>query len=260
MRPDLPGAQAAGHWDTLPGPGTLAQGNVDDPYLGRLIPLNANLTGPGATTNNHYTVYSLFAEQRAGGLAVEVGYRRRQYWRDNRAVGTGGLLGDPNPVIPGAYFADADSRLAAGRAPGTLLPDIGAPNPYAGKLYVEGSAQTRIFDERSDQFRANVGYELDLTKLHRWLGRLAVSAIWQKDENWGNTWVEVERNLAPNNNSSSTRRPTRSCAARTSTSPRPEEREARSIRGRIRSRHPGSGADSSTMLPPATAAPMTRAG
>ena len=29
MRPDLPGTQAAGHWDTVPGAGTLAQGNVD---------------------------------------------------------------------------------------------------------------------------------------------------------------------------------------------------------------------------------------
>lgn len=200
MRPDLPGTQAAGHWDTLPGAGTLAQGNVDDPYLGQLIPANANLAGPGSTTNNHYTVYSVFLEQRLGSLAVEAGYRRRRYWRDNHAVGISGLIGDPNPVIPGAYLADGDSRLAAGRDPGTLLPNVGASNPWAGKLYVEGSAQTRIFDEDSDQFRANVGYDLDLTGLHRWLGRLALSGLWQRDGNWGNTWVEVERNLAPNNN------------------------------------------------------------
>ena len=200
MRPDIAGVQAAGHWHTLPGAGTLAQGNVDDPYLGKLLPANANLSGPGATTSNHYTVYSAFVEQRVGGLAIELGYRHRRYWRDNRAVGIGGLIGDPNPVIPGAYFANADSRLAAGRDPGALLPNIGAANPYAGKMYVEGSAQTRLFDEHSDQFRANVGYELNLTKYNRWLGRHSVSGLWQKDDNWGNTWVEVERNLAPNNN------------------------------------------------------------
>ncbi len=200
MRPDIAGVQAAGHWDTVPGAGTLAQGNVDDPYLGKLFPANANLSGPGATTSNHYSVYSLFVEQRLGGLAVEVGYRHTRYWRDNRAVGVAGLIGDPNPVIPGAYYADADSRLAVGRDPGTLVPNVGAPNPFAGKLYVEGSAQTRLFDENSDEYRVNLGYEVDLTKVNRWLGRHTISGLWQKDDGWSNTWVEVERNLAPNNN------------------------------------------------------------
>lgn len=63
MRPDLAGNQAPGHWDTLPGSATLTQGNVDDPFLGSILPLNASLAGPGATTHNHYTVYSAFVEQ-----------------------------------------------------------------------------------------------------------------------------------------------------------------------------------------------------
>ena len=200
MRPDIAGVQPSGFWDTLPGAGTLAQGNVDDPYLGKLIPLNVNPSGPGGTTNNDYSVYSFFVEQRIGNLFIEAGYRHRKYWRDNRSVGVSGLIGDPNPVIPGAYQADGDSRVAAGRAPGTLLPDIAAPNPHDGGVYVEGTAQTRPFDEESDHYRVNLGYELDLTRQHRWLGRHAFSALWQQDKNLSGTWVWREFNLTPNNN------------------------------------------------------------
>lgn len=200
MRPDIAGTQAAGFYDTLPGAGTLAQGQVDDPYLGTaILPLRSNLAGAGNTTSFDHTVGSVYLEQRVGGAMVELAYRKLKLWRDNRAVGADGLLGDPNPVLPGAYYADADSRLAAGREPGTLLPDIGAPNPYAGKLYVEGQAQTRPFDWDQEQFRATAGYELDLTKRGRWLGRHTLSGLWQRDRSYGNSWVEREFNVAPRN-------------------------------------------------------------
>ena len=198
-RPDLAGTQAPGFWDTVPGARTLAQGNVDDPYLGRLIPYQASLTGPGSSTNNNYTVYQAFIEQRVGGLSVELGYRKRTYWRDNRTIPVGGVLGDPNPVLPGTHLADADSRIAAGRLPGTLLSDIAAANPQAGRLYVEGQAQTRPFDERADQYRAAVGYELDLTRRHAWLGKHTLSGLWQLERTLNGTWVEREFNLTPNN-------------------------------------------------------------
>ncbi len=198
-RPDLAGTQAPGFWDTVPGPRTLAQGNVDDPYLGSLVPLQASLPGPGSTTNNHYTVYHAFLEQQVAGFTVELGFRRRNYWRDNRTTGVGGVLADPNPVLPGTHFADGDSRLAAGRLPGTALPDVAAPNPMVGRLYVEGQAQTRPFDENADQYRVALGREFDLTRRHRWLGRHAVSALWQLERNRNGTWVEREYNLTPAN-------------------------------------------------------------
>jgi hypothetical protein len=139
-------------------------------------------------------------EQRIGPFSVELAYRHLQLWRDNRLVGAEGVLADPNPVLPGAYFADGDSRVAAGRLPGTLLPDIGAPNLYAGKLYVEGQAQTRPFNWDQDQLRATLGYELDLTKRCNWLGRHVLSGMWQRDRSTTATWVEREYNVAPNNN------------------------------------------------------------
>jgi outer membrane receptor protein involved in Fe transport len=200
LRPDLPGTQSNGFWDAVPGASTLAQGQVDDPYLGTIIPWKANLAGSGNTTSFNHTVTTVQFEQRLGKLSVELAFRHLQLWRDNRGVGADGLNGDPNPVLPGAYYADADSRVAAGRLPGTLLPDIGAPNPFAGKLYVEGQAQTRLFDWDQDQARATLGYELDLTKKRAWLGRHTFSGLFQRDRSTGATWVEREYNVAPNNN------------------------------------------------------------
>lgn len=200
MRPDLAGNQASGFWDTVPGAGTLAQGQVNDPYLGSLVPLAANLPGPGQTTNFNNTVASLYFEQKIGNLSVELAYRNLQLWRDNRTTSVTGLIGDPNPVLPGAYYADADSRVAAGRLPGTLLPDIGAPNPEVGGVYVEGQAQTRPFDWDQNQYRATLSYDLDLTRRRWWLGHHAIAAMGQRDRSYSSTWVEREYNLAPNNN------------------------------------------------------------
>ena len=200
VRPDLAGVQAPGYWDTVLGPTTLSKGTVDDPYLGRLIPLKANLNGPGSTTNNDYTVYQAFAEQRLGGFSLELGFRRRTYWRDNRLMGVNGAFGDANPVIPGAYLADGDSRVAAGRLPGTLLGNIAAPNPFAGRLYIEDQAQTRPFDDHADQYRAALGYELDLTRRRAWLGKHTLSGLWQLEQTLNGTWVEREYNLTPANN------------------------------------------------------------
>lgn len=201
MRPDIAGTQASGFWDTVPGAGTLSQGQVDDPFLGTdVLPLRSNLFGPGATTDNDSAVTSIFLEQRIAGLNIELAYRHMEYWRYNRAIGTSGLIGDANPVLPGAYYANADSRIAAGRLPGTLLPDIGAPNPMAGQLFVEGQPQARPFDWDQDQYRATVGYELDLVKRNKWLGRHMLAAVWQRDRTRNDTWVERLYNIAPNNN------------------------------------------------------------
>lgn len=200
LRPDLPGTQASGFWDCVPGASTLAQGTVDDPYLGSLVPLSASLDGLGATTSFNHTVTTLQFEQSIGGLAIEIAYRHLQLWRDNRTASADGVNGDANPLIPGAYYADGDSRVAAGRLPGTLLPDIAAVNPYAGSLYVEGQAQSRPFDWDQDQFRATLGYELDLTRRCTWFGRHMFSGMFQRDNSTSATWVQREYNGTPNNN------------------------------------------------------------
>lgn len=201
MRPDLGGIQAAGYWDTLPGPNAPISGPVMDPYVGVVVPLKANLTGPANRSPNGYTVSSVFLEQRLGQLFVEASYGRLHYTRNIKTMGnTNGVIGDANVVLPGAYYADGDSRVATGRLPGTLLPDIAAPNPYAGGLYVEGQAQTRDLDHKQDQARLSLGYELDLTKRSRWFGRHSLAYLGQRVNRFQNGVIKGEYNVTPKNN------------------------------------------------------------
>lgn len=198
VRPDLEGNQPSGFWDTVPGAGAPAGGRVTDPHIGDVIPENAFLAGPGRTSDNDYSIFSLFLDQRIGDLFIEAGYRRSSYYRDFRhAPGLTGAIGDPNPVIPGAYLADGDSRIAGGRNPGTLLSDIGLDNPQVGELYVEGQASHQVFDEENDNYRLSVAYELDFTE--RSLGRHSFAGVWQKDESLRGGFGELEYNLTPNN-------------------------------------------------------------
>jgi iron complex outermembrane receptor protein len=201
MRPDLEGIQGAGYWDTLPGPNAPITGQVMDPYVGVVVPLKANLTGPANRSPNGYNVGSIFLEQRLGQLFAQASFGRLHYTRNIRTVSiSNGVIGDANLVLPGAYYADGDSRVAAGRLPGTLLPDIAAPNPYAGGLYVEGQAQTRDLDQKQDQARLSLGYELDLTKRSKWFGRHSVAWLWESVHLFANDFSTGEYNVTPKNN------------------------------------------------------------
>jgi iron complex outermembrane receptor protein len=202
MRPDLPGTQAPGYWDTIPGVAGYPAGTpVSDPNF-QVIPAEANLSGPGSTTNNYYTNGSIFIDHRIGNLSIELAANRHQQYRVARGVlgSVGeGAIGDANLVLPGAYFADGDSVVAAGRSPGTLLPDIGARNPYAGSLYVEGQANERFLSNEHEQYRISLGYDLDLTKRSQWLGRHAFAGLWQKGRTLNQTEIGNEYNVTPKN-------------------------------------------------------------
>lgn len=200
MRPDLAGTQAPGYWETLPGPAAPSTGTIDDPHLGSLIPMNASLGGPGNKSPNDYTIGNVIVEQKVGPFALELAYGHLNYRRSIATVPAPGLIGDPNIVLPGAYYADGDSRVAAGRLPGTLLPDIAAVNPYAGGLYVEGQATTRDIEHDQDHMRASLAYELDLTKKNRWLGRHNIAGLWQYVDRYLTDVSAREYNVAPNNN------------------------------------------------------------
>lgn len=198
MRPDITGVQAPGFWETISGPAAPSSGTVDDPYYGQVIPANAYLAGPGRSANYRYTVATLFVDQRIGGFNVELGYSYSRYARAFTQP-SANAVGDPNSVLPGAYYADGDSVIAAGRLPGTLLPDIGRTNPFVGMPYVQSQTQRQIFDQRAETLRASVSYEFDLTKRHQWLGRHTLAGSMQKDETlWGQGFIR-EYNLAPNN-------------------------------------------------------------
>lgn len=199
MRPDLPGVQGPGYWETIPGASAPAGGTVDDPFFGQLISQNANLTGPGRKSDLNYTIASIFVDQQIGNLSIELGYLRKDY-RRGFSQPTNIAIGDPNPVLPGAYYADGDAQVAAGRLPGTLLPDIGRANPYVGGLYVQSQAQEQRFDMRDKHLRGSVGYKLDLEKNHRWLGKHSLAAFVQQDKSLQSNTTVGEYNLTPNNN------------------------------------------------------------
>ena len=131
-------------------------------------------------------------------MNIELGYARTNYFRGFTQANAN-AVGDPNPVLPGAYFADGDSVIAAGRLPGTLLPDIARTNAFVGLPYVQGQAQRQLFDQRSETWRATVGYELDLSRRRAWLGRHSLAAAWQKERSYFGNGVIAEYNLAPGN-------------------------------------------------------------
>ncbi|MEY4687926.1 MAG: hypothetical protein RIR76_1949 [Verrucomicrobiota bacterium] len=198
MRPDLPGSQPTGFWETISGAAAPSGGTVDDPFYGRVLPAHAYLSGPGRDANFRYTLWSLFVDQRVGPFNLELGYNRTHYTRGFTQP-SANAIGDPNPVLPGAYFADGDSVIAAGRLPGTLLPDIARANPFAGLPYVQSQAVQQLFDQRSESFRATLGTELDLTRRHPWFGRHSAAASWQHNDNLFGNGVVAEYNSAPGN-------------------------------------------------------------
>lgn len=198
LRPDLAGTQASGFFETISAGAAPSGGTIDDPFWGQAFPANAYLPGPGRSTNNDYTLASVFIDQRAGPVNIELGYARTNYFRGFTQANLN-AIGDPNPVLPGAYFADGDSVIAAGRLPGTLLPDIARTNAFVGLPYVQGQAQRQLFDQRSETWRATVGYELDLSRRRAWLGRHSLAAAWQKERSYFGNGVIAEYNLAPGN-------------------------------------------------------------
>ena len=198
MRPDLAGTQAPGFFETISAGAAPSGGTVDDPFYGQVIPANAYLAGPGRSSNNDYTLASLFIDQRLGPVSLEIGYARTTYFRGFTQPNAN-AVGDPNPVLPGAYFADGDSVIATGRLPGTLLPDIARANPFAGLPYVQSQAIRQLFDQRSETWRATVGYELDLSRRRAWLGRHSLAAAWQKERGYFGNGNIAEFNLAPGN-------------------------------------------------------------
>ncbi len=196
MRPDLAGTQAPGFWETISAGAAPSGGTVDDPFYGQVIPATAYLAGPGRSTDNDYTLASAFIDQRVGPVAIELGYARTTYFRGFTQPNAN-AIGDPNPVLPGAYFADGDSVVAAGRLPGTLLPDIARANPFVGLPYVQSQAVRQLFDQRSETWRATVGYELNLSRHRAWLGRHSLAAAWQKERSYFGNGNIAEFNLAP---------------------------------------------------------------
>ncbi len=137
---------------TVPGINTSV--NVLDE---KIVPRNANLTGPGALSLSHYTVGGASVEQQIGeDLFVELamnGEYEKRLWA--------------NPV----GFADIGYRLDANLYMPTFGPDgrfTGTVrNPYFGKPFIYGQVTNRYNRFYREQYRATASYNLDFNKLLR---------------------------------------------------------------------------------------------
>ncbi len=113
---------------------------------------SVNVTGPGTTRFADYDTGSIFLEHRLGkNTYVELAYNRQHYKNDSKdpTVSSSDLKGDPNNFLPN-----------------------GAPNPYAGQVYLEAAWFRNITEEESESVRAAVTTELDAGKwgLYRLVG------------------------------------------------------------------------------------------
>jgi hypothetical protein len=103
-------------------------------------------------------------EQRLGPINVELGYNRQEdMWRSNFVIGWNqlGLRGDANRELPGTYLP---TGTLGATPPGQLIANPFAPNPFAGKFYVEGQAGYRLQRRVADNYRATLSYALDLRR------------------------------------------------------------------------------------------------
>lgn len=123
-----------------------------------LLPRSTNLRGPGQINDVKYHNWALFLEQRLlKSVDVELAFNRQKEFQENFNV----------IVFDGvALRADPNAR----RQDGTI-------NPNAGRLYVEGHPNISIRDQRRDDYRATVSYQLDLREWHRWLGQHRFAAM-----------------------------------------------------------------------------------
>jgi len=154
-------------------PASTAQG----PGLFRfeVVPRSVNLMGAGARGDNHYGNHSVFLEQRAGPFIVEVSYNGHRSSRvANNPVSTAenGLRGDANALLP-----------------------TGAPNPNAGRFYVESNASYTLHDERFDNFHVTGSLDLDLRA--RNLGRHRLAVLGSREIAKTDFWFNYEVNTTP---------------------------------------------------------------
>lgn len=127
-----------------------------------LLPRSAYLPGAGATTNNEFHTWSLFAEQQIGPLALEAAYNRQFDTRDiNRPLlySSDALRADPNARLPN-----------------------GAVNPNAGRLYAEGQFNLALREATRDEYRLTAALVLDGTKKSPWLGRHTLAGLVSRRE------------------------------------------------------------------------------
>jgi hypothetical protein len=125
--------------------------SADDPRFAiNRIPRTVNLLGKGLPVWRDFTTVSAFWEQEIiKNLHTEVAANQTHYYQ---------------------YFFDSVWSLnSVGADASSLLPN-GAPNPNAGKYFVETPVSYSHNEETAKNVRATASYVLDLNRRNKWLG------------------------------------------------------------------------------------------
>lgn len=140
-----------------------------------------NVVGPIASRTVDFNTVSAFFEHRFNKrTALEFAYNHQYIKNDSRdaTVSSSNLVGDPNNFLPN-----------------------GAPNPYAGKLYLEAAWFRTINEQESDTARATFTTGFDAGKWGDY--RFAVLGEYQDSQNkaspLGEFWQGAPFNATPEN-------------------------------------------------------------
>lgn len=148
------------------------------PYDESISPFDVSVNGNGTRNLMYGKIFGASFEQRLPyDLFFQVDYNRERL---------------RNPI------SDFLRGIASGvRADANMfLPDRVTPNPNFGRYYVEG--QPRVFGFRGDseEARAMLSYELDLTRrrdVFKWLGRHRAAVMYQRSQTFGQQQESVPR-------------------------------------------------------------------
>lgn len=142
-----------------------------------LVPLRANLAGPGGSRDNDFVTGGLFIEQQIGDdLFIELAANRQENFREwHRAINWAevGVRADVNTFLPG-----------------------GAANPFAGKFFTESRYDNTVTDVRNDDLRASASYDFDFAKKFggpaRWFGRHQLAGMWSRRDSLNTGYMQTE--------------------------------------------------------------------
>src|SRR5688572_1962574 len=166
------------------GPGSTPNQVGVDSYIYSLpnneaiSPFDVSVNGNGTANLTYGKIWGAAIEQRLpGNFFLQLDYNRETVLQP---------ISDFVRGIQSAVRADANM----------FLPDRVTPNPNFGRYYVEGQPRVFSFRSESEESRAMLSYELDLTgrsDWKKWLGRHRAAAMYQRSEEMGVQQEAVQR-------------------------------------------------------------------
>lgn len=152
------------------------------PYDESISPFDVSVNGNGTRNLMYGKIWGLSFEQRLPfDLFLGVDYNRERVRNP---------ISDFVRGIASAVRADANQ----------FLPDRVTPNPNFGRYYVEGEPRVFGFRSDSEEVRAMLSHELDLTRRDhwtKWLGRHRAAVMYQRSQSMGQQQESVQRVIPP---------------------------------------------------------------